>query len=567
MSNDTEPTGISEGSSGGRLADGVDELPCLDEQIETVAGGPDVLPEGYVLSDGEASIVVGKVLSTGALRQYAGTTNDGHPVTILESTDETASAQLERICSVVAAVKSSMLPGIRYRQENGNTRYVALSQPSGPTLAEVMSSQLPFPRLVNTLAQVASCLSAMHETGWLHLGVRPDKIIVSKPVCLQGLEYVCAVGGKPDSPFYIAGYSAPELILEQAMDPRADIYSLGAILYHAVTGKPIAEAGPELLGWQPPSPFAGVPQVLSRCLGTPDTRFSSMSSLHSSLLHLAKHIAPKVSYSLAGDTTIGLEPSRTTNQDTYGFMNGKSESDEGSCAWAVLCVADGMGGMTAGDVASQAAVRAVFEAAAATLAGSPELTADSQCAATKQWAVSANERVCRALEERGARGGTTLVCACVLNRRLTIAHVGDCRIYLIRDGDILALTQDHSLAMALVLQDEIKMDQVRDHPDRNRVTRSLGDRNPLPEYYVDTLQQTQERNSMELRPGDILLLCSDGLWEPVLESAMVEVLNKCSGRLGEAASRMVTLALEHGAPDNATVALLGVEEILVAKEG
>src|SRR5262249_47512890 len=148
-------------------------------------------------------------------------------------------------------------------------------------------------------------------------------------------------------------------------------------------------------------------------------------------------------------------------------------------------------------------------------------SADEQARVVKQWVHRANRKVCAALEARGAHGGTTLVCACIVNRRLAIAHVGDCRLYRIRDHEVELLTRDHSLAMSLALQGEIGMEEVRSHPDRSTVTRSLGDCEPLPDYFVDTLEQASCTATVDLDAGDLLVLCTDGIWEPVLEQDLL----------------------------------------------
>src|SRR5262249_12795075 len=151
--------------------------------------------------------------------------------------------------------------------------------------------------------------------------------------------------------------------------------------------------------------------------------------------------------------------------------------------------ADGMGGMAAGEVASAVAVQAVMAAAAAALAGNPAGSPQEQGRVGKQWGFAAKEKGCAALEGRRARGGGALRCACPLGERLAVGHVGDCRLYRLREGRATLLTRDHSLAMALVQQGELTLEEVRRHPDRNKVLRSLGERHPLPDSFVDTLEQ------------------------------------------------------------------------------
>jgi protein phosphatase len=95
-------------------------------------------------------------------------------------------------------------------------------------------------------------------------------------------------------------------------------------------------------------------------------------------------------------------------------------------------------------------------------------------------------------------------------------------------------------------------DALRHHPDRSMLTRSLGDRLPLPSYFVDTGRQ-------ELKDGDVLLLCSDGVWEPLSLQEMLEIINQ-NEDLNSAVQRILEKVLERGAPDNATVLIIKVKE-------
>lgn len=241
-------------------------------------------------------------------------------------------------------------------------------------------------------------------------------------------------------------------------------------------------------------------------------------------------------------------------------LTGQLRCEDEMSSWAVLGVADGMGGMAAGEAASQAAVNALRKQALSTLSEHQGPLGDDQTAMVKAWVTEANDRVCDVLAARDARGGTTLTCACLVGHELAVAHVGDCRLYRISDDDIELLTRDHSVAMARVLQGEISLDDVRTSPDRSRVTRSLGDRQPLAEWYVDTLEPATASPTMTLADGDVLLFASDGLWEPVLESEMLETVQQ-SQNLQAAAQALLRLALQRGGPDNATALLVRLDDV------
>ena len=462
---------------------------------------------------------------------------------------------------VLSAIKCPMFPQAFACWDKDSRTYFATEPVTGRTLGNAISSnELTPPQVVSLLAQVAYALCQLHSQGWLHLSLRPAVIVLGKPIRVLDLGHSTRIDQKPPTPFYFAGYSAPELLADGAIDARADIYSIGALLFHAMSGYPIAESGAMLSGWQPETPIAGVPQILHKCLGPLDTRYATMAELHQDLVRLARRCAPRVRYECVSATTIGLEPTRTVNQDAYGFSCVQSEAEDGVRSWAVITVADGMGGMAAGEVASAVAVNTVLAEATAVLAASPNLSAEEQARMTTDWVRKANEKVCDAMEAKQAKGGCTLVCAFLLDKRLTIGHVGDCRIYLIRDGSIQTLTRDHSVAMSLVMQSQLDISQLRGYPDRSNVTRSLGERKKLPGHYVDTLAQVTGKDSLELRAGDTLLLCSDGLWEPVVEQTVVDALTEKAPDLKAAADKLIVLALQNGAPDNATVSLLRIDE-------
>lgn len=537
------------------------ELEELLEPVPLPALEP--LCSGVVLGTPAGELRIESFLgSKGCVNGYEATLADGSRVWLRE-TQEAASAEcLRREYEVLQELRCPMFCRVFACWDQDGRTYLATEPVAGPTLADaLLAGQLPTAQVISVLAQAAYALGQLHAQGWLHLALRPSVIVLSKPIRILDLGYATRIGQRPRASFYFAGYSAPELLAERELDARADVYSVGALLFHAIHGAPIPESGAALAGEPPEPPLAGVPQILHQCLGPAETRCPTMSQLHEHLVRLAWRFAPRVRFEHAAATTIGLEPTRTVNQDAYGCCCVQSEAEEGAWSWAVAAVADGMGGMAAGEMASAVAVRTVLAEAGAALLASTHLSAAQQAKWTADWVHQANEKVCQAMQAQQARGGCALACALVLENRLTIAHVGDCRIYLFRDGTLKTLTRDHSVAMSLVLQGELDINRLRESPDRSQLTRSLGERTPLPSYYVDTLAQVTGEESMELRPGDTLLLCSDGLWEPVDEPTLVALLAAQAPDLKCVAQALMARVLQKGAPDNATVLLLRIEAV------
>ena len=145
--------------------------------------------------------------------------------------------------------------------------------------------------------------------------------------------------------------------------------------------------------------------------------------------------------------------------------------------------------------------------------------------------------------------GTTLVAAVTDGSHVTVANVGDSRCYLIRDGGIQQLTKDHSVVEDMVDRGEIERADAWKHPRRNYITRALG-----AEEQVEC-----DLFFRDLEPGDVLLLCSDGLSGVVNpQELLFEVVY--GGELETAAERMVNIALERGAPDNVTALILTADD-------
>ncbi|HTX32988.1 MAG TPA: Stp1/IreP family PP2C-type Ser/Thr phosphatase [Solirubrobacteraceae bacterium] len=215
----------------------------------------------------------------------------------------------------------------------------------------------------------------------------------------------------------------------------------------------------------------------------------------------------------------------------------------------MFVVADGMGGAQAGEVASRMAIETFEEGLPAS--GPPE-------ARLAELVRSANHRIYdRSRAEQGRAGmGTTLTAAFLDDAHLAIAHVGDSRAYLFRDGELMRLTQDHSLVDELVRQGKLTEEQAAEHPQRSIITRALG---PEPEVEVDTW-------TYPLRAGDVLLLCSDGLTSMISEERVGEILRSASS-LEAAADDLIRDANEAGGRDNITVVLSRFEDAGDSAEG
>ena len=209
----------------------------------------------------------------------------------------------------------------------------------------------------------------------------------------------------------------------------------------------------------------------------------------------------------------------------------------------LFAVADGMGGANAGEVASSLAAAALQESDGDGASGEQRVAALIE---------EANRRVFRrASEDREASGmGTTMTVALVEEDQVAIGHVGDSRAYLIRDGRLEQLTDDHSLVAELVRSGKLTPEEAEIHPQRSVITRAVGTE---PDVDVDTF-------SIEGTAGDLFLICSDGLTDMVDEATILEAVEGNRNDLKAAAKALVNAANRGGGEDNITVVFFELAE-------
>ena len=213
------------------------------------------------------------------------------------------------------------------------------------------------------------------------------------------------------------------------------------------------------------------------------------------------------------------------------------------CEPPLFAVADGMGGAQAGELASNLAAAALREDSAERVGGEERVDELIQ---------EANRRVYeRQTQDSSATGmGTTMTVALVEDRHVAIGHVGDSRAYLVRNRRLEQLTEDHSLVAELVRSGKLSPEEAEAHPQRSVITRALG---TDPDVDVDTF-------SVETEPGDLFLLCSDGLTSMVDDETILREVERNRVDLSAAAKALVRAANKGGGDDNITVIFFEIGE-------
>jgi PPM family protein phosphatase len=229
---------------------------------------------------------------------------------------------------------------------------------------------------------------------------------------------------------------------------------------------------------------------------------------------------------------------RSTGLSHPGRKRRRNE-DAWVCDPPLFAVADGMGGARGGEIASRVAATALGE----------DVDGDGE-ARVVALIQEANRQVYdRAHEDSDASGmGTTITVALFGDGIVSIGHVGDSRAYLIRDRKVDQLTEDHSLVAELVRTGRLSPEEAETHPQRSVITRALG---TDPDVDVDSF-------SIEANPGDLFLICSDGLTSMVDDETILDVVERNRGDFDAAAKELVAAANRSGGEDNITVVFFEV---------
>jgi protein phosphatase len=249
---------------------------------------------------------------------------------------------------------------------------------------------------------------------------------------------------------------------------------------------------------------------------------------------------PKPGLEVASLTDVGRL--RANNEDSYLYWEPDSP-DELLRKGRLAVIADGMGGYEGGQEASRLAVETVRYVYQQKFEGDPQ-------AALVTGMHTAHENIQRyAIEHPQFAGmGTTCTALCIVGSNLSFAHIGDSRLYLIRAESVSRLTRDHSYVGRLVESGIVRSEDAESHPQRHILTAALGSGREVVPHVPE--------QPVSLEDGDVVVLCTDGLWSLVGEAELARIA--VSEAPADACQRLVNIALDRGGPDNVTVLILRV---------
>jgi protein phosphatase len=440
------------------------------------------------------------------------------------------------------------------------------------------------------LMQVAETLHSLHNYKCILEGLRPDYVVITPDgtARLNNLSDVLPLPLPPDAPVRGTLYTAPELAAGHGqVDARADLYSFGASIYSLHVGRELSDMDFDRPGNPKPfiPRFPDIHPAFGRLITKTfrravESRFPTDEAGKEDAtgflelirtLNVLRRTFDTVRLEVASWTSTGIV--RTGNEDAYALIHSTEsrQDDVGETALILLC--DGMGGYEAGEVAAAMTINVmrrylIEQKGFPALAGGSPFPTDPQasvnraeghaaqpldveaCKQTLKTALKeANRQVFQASRAPGSkrRGmGCTAEVVFVDGRNVIVGHVGDSRTYHLHEGKLIQITRDQTLVNRLVELGTLTPEEAENHPRKNELQQAIGGQPDVaPDVYAT-----------KLKPGDWLLVCSDGLTNHVTNAMLKEMLLSEAGSAEIAARRLVNLTNIEGATDNVTVVVI-----------
>jgi len=427
------------------------------------------------------------------------------------------------------------------------------------------------------LKQIAEGLHALHQAGAMIEGIRPGLVTVTADgqAAISDLADLLPIPVPADAPMRASLYTAPELILSpQDADARADLYSFGAMIYaleylhhdpeerdfeRQFSPKQITEVYPDvhpLLLRLINKTFVRDPNLRFPTDEASRTDASGFTELIQTL-EVCQRTFDIVRLDFAAWTTTGMV--RTGNEDALAFLHTVETRQDDLYESAIILLCDGMGGYEAGEIAAAMTISEMRkflleQPMFAALAGKTPEDHAFNLDDCKKVLVSAlkyaNKQVHTASRTpgKGKRGmGCTAEAVFIDNRRVVVGHVGDSRTYHLHQGRLIQLTRDQTLVNRLVELGQLTEEEAEDHPRKNELQQAIGGQPDVnPGVY-----------SGELKRGDWVIVCSDGLTNHIPTRDLEKMLTReTAGSAEEAARRLLNLVNLRGATDNATIVVV-----------
>ena len=483
--------------------------------------------------------------------------------------------------SIVSRSAHLSLPRVLDSFTEGGRAYVIEELPEGRAFWDAWDeTPISWPRRCTWLIQLAEALERLNRSGAI-LELTPDRVVITPMeqaviTDLTSLLPLPIPGGEIVNP---GRCTAPELMVGSGIaDARAALYSFGAMVHSLLLGRELTDFDFTPLG-RPRAYVERFPDahpLIGRLLGrtfafdaaerfpVPERREEDPGGTREliELLEVCSRNLDAIRLEISAWTSTGLV--RSHNEDAVAMLHSAESRMEENDDFALLVLADGMGGMAGGEVAAAMTIQTVRDfflkhppftelllAAEAPADGKDEDDKESSRYSKLVRAAlrEANRTVLqRSFADEALRGmGCTAEVVLIDGRQVHIGHVGDSRTYHYRRGRLTQVTQDQTLVSRLVQLGQLTEEEAEQHPQRSELQQAIGGR-------VDVYPDEHE---LSIEPGDWLLVCTDGLTNMLRPAAMTDVL-QAAGSAEKAARRLVNQAILAGGSDNVSLIVVRV---------
>jgi protein phosphatase len=397
--------------------------------------------------------------------------------------------------------------------------YLAVEFPLTPMPSLANRSEI---EILQRGLQLAEALALVHDKGLAHGNIQPATIYES------------------NNQIKLWGAAMPVALSPEAR--AQDVYQLAGVLYQLATAP----------GQNAPAFSAVTMQIFQRALAQdPRLRYADARAFGTDLQQVMERLRhpTNVTTMVGRLSDVGLQ--RELDEDALLTTEITQFTHKGSQVIGLYAVADGMGGASAGEVASRMVTETLAREVTKNLLMPHFATPGGEMdygAILKTAAEQANTDIQKVRMQARTDMGSTLVAAALVGNKAHIINVGDSRAYVISQNGIQKITKDHSLVQALVDRGQITEAEIRTHPQRNFILRNVGDK---PQLQVDSFPVTME-------PGQFLLLCCDGLWEMVQDEEIRRIVIE-SKDPQDACRKLIDAANAAGGEDNITCVLVRVD--------
>jgi len=469
---------------------------------------------------------------------------------------------------VIASVDSSIEAVPRVVERHNIEDEVVFLLTAPPETASPFESStwraLPSPTAVLGLQEFALALLELHRAnGWLQ-GVKRDELwvdLVTAQLYLVGMSRLFVSSKPPVEAAWRDMRFVGELAYENFVeDDYPGGHEMAAILQDrtAMEGTPII--------------FPGLPQILAGCVSPyGDLAYSDADDLFDGLEQLRIELDRPFGFQVGAASTVGNYLFRKNNQDSCGHILFQGICGSRKVSMGFFCVADGIGGIQDGEHASRLAVETACESFArgwAYYGAEPLIDRPIDFARSIAKVVGQRLALEGEFEPRYNRGGTTFSGMVVAGDRIGVCHVGDSRIVLVRDGEIIPLTQDHTLANILVRLGELTEEEALENDLSQRtISRFLSTATEVETDRIDDfhpevgtmLDVDVEKAGIEVERGDLFILTSDGAHGEYTDDELHQLIDMHGDDPQALAEACVGRALERMGRDNSTALVVLVE--------